>query len=45
MTYGCELSWRRAALAWMATALLRGYKGDESMVDGFRCFVGMYIYR
>nr|ACG44531.1 hypothetical protein [Zea mays] len=23
--YGCELSWRRTAMAWMAAALLRGY--------------------
>jgi hypothetical protein len=33
MDYACELSWRRAAVAWMAVALLRGYKEDESMVE------------
>jgi hypothetical protein len=26
--YGCELSWRRAVVAWMPVALLRGYRGD-----------------
>jgi hypothetical protein len=32
-------------LSWMATTLLRGYIGDESMVDGLMCYDGMYIYR
>jgi hypothetical protein len=31
---GWELSWRWAAVAWMAAVLLRGYRGDESMIDG-----------
>jgi hypothetical protein len=44
-TYGCELSWRRAAMAWMATVLRRGYRGDKSMIDGLRCYGGMYLYR
>jgi hypothetical protein len=43
--YGCELSWRRAAMAWMMAVLLRGYRGDESMIDGLRCYGGMYLYR
>jgi hypothetical protein len=34
MAYGCELSWWQAAVAWMAATLLRGYRGDESMVNG-----------
>jgi hypothetical protein len=29
----------------MAAALLRDYRGDESMVDGLRCYGGMYLYR
>jgi hypothetical protein len=33
--YGCELSWWWAFVAWMVAVLLRGYRGDESMVDGF----------
>jgi hypothetical protein len=45
VAYGCELSWRRAAVVWIAAALLRGYRGDESMVDGLRCYGGMYLYR
>ncbi|KAL5672267.1 hypothetical protein ACJX0J_016573, partial [Zea mays] len=32
--YGCEHSWRQTVMAWMAVALLRGYRGDESMIDG-----------
>jgi hypothetical protein len=43
--YGCELSWRRAAVAWMVAALLRSYTGDESMIDVLRCYGGMYLYR
>jgi hypothetical protein len=43
--YGCELSWRRAVVAWMAAALLRDYRGDESMIHGLRCYGGMYLYR
>jgi hypothetical protein len=41
--YGCELSWR-AAVVWMATVLLRRYRGNESMIDGLRCYGGMYLY-
>jgi hypothetical protein len=43
--YGYEFSWRWAVVAYMATTLLRGYRGDESMVDGLRCFGDMYLYR
>jgi hypothetical protein len=43
--YGCERSWRRTAVAWMAAALLRGYIEDESMIDGLRCYSGIYLYR
>jgi hypothetical protein len=43
--YGCELSWRRAVVAWMAAVLLRGYRGDAYMIDGLRCYGGMYLYR
>jgi hypothetical protein len=25
--------------------LPRGYGGDESMIDGLRCYGGMYLYR
>jgi hypothetical protein len=39
-TYGCELSWRRATVVWMTTVLLRDYRGDESMIDGLRCYDG-----
>jgi hypothetical protein len=35
--YGFELSWRRPNVVWMVTALLRGYRGDEFMVDGLKC--------
>jgi hypothetical protein len=37
VAYGFELSWRRPAVVWTVTALLRGYRGDESMVDGLKC--------
>jgi|UPI0002207B6B hypothetical protein len=45
--YGSELSWWRAVVAWMTAALLRGYRGDESMImiDGLRCYGCMYLYR
>jgi hypothetical protein len=43
--YGCELSCRRAVVAWMAAALLQGYREDESMINSFRCYGGMYLYR
>jgi hypothetical protein len=43
--YGCELSWRRAIVAWMTAALLQGYKEDDFMVDGLRCYGVMYLYR
>jgi hypothetical protein len=45
VTYDCELNWWWAVVAWMVVALLRDYKGDESMVDGLRCYGGMYLYR
>jgi hypothetical protein len=45
MAYGCELSWRQAAMAWMEAVLLRGYRGDESRIDGLRCYGSMYLYR
>jgi hypothetical protein len=32
-------------MAWMAAVLLQGYRGDESMIDGLRCYAGMYLYR
>jgi hypothetical protein len=32
-------------VAWMVAALLLGYRGDESMIDGLRCYGGMYLYR
>jgi hypothetical protein len=25
--------------------LLRSYRGDESMIDGLRCYGGIYLYR
>jgi hypothetical protein len=40
-----KFSWRRVALSWMTVALLRGYRADESMVDGLRCYGGIYLYR
>jgi hypothetical protein len=43
--YGYELSWRRAVVAWMPVALLRGYREDESMIDDLKCYGGMYLYR
>jgi hypothetical protein len=43
--YGCKLSWRRATVVWMAVVLLRGYRGDESIIYGLRCYGGMYLYR
>jgi hypothetical protein len=35
----------RVAVTWMMVVLLRGYRGDESMIDGLRCYGGMYLYR
>jgi hypothetical protein len=32
-------------VAWMAAALVRAYRGDESMVEGLRCYGDMYLYR
>jgi hypothetical protein len=32
-------------VAWMAAVLPRGYRGDESTIDGLRCYGGMYLYR
>jgi hypothetical protein len=32
-------------VAWMAAVLPRGYRGDESMIDGLRCYGDMYLYR
>ena len=29
----------------MVAALLRGYIGDESMVDALRCYGDMYLYK
>jgi hypothetical protein len=43
--YGCELSWRGDDVAWMEAALLRGYRGDDSIVDGLRWHGGMDLYR
>jgi hypothetical protein len=43
--YGCELSWRRAAVAWIAATLLQCYIEDECMIDGLRCYGDMYLYR
>jgi hypothetical protein len=43
VAYGCELSWRRAIVDWMATALLRDYRRYESMIDGLRFYDGMYL--
>jgi hypothetical protein len=45
VAYGSELSWLQTVVAWMAAALLRGYREDKSMVDGLRCYGGMYLYR
>jgi hypothetical protein len=43
--YECLLSWQWATVAWIAAVLLRGYRGDESMIDGLRCYGIMYLYR
>jgi hypothetical protein len=43
--YGYELSWRRATVAWMVAVLSQDYRGDESMIDGLRCYGGIYLYR
>jgi hypothetical protein len=43
--YGCELSWQRATVAWMAAVLPRDYREDESMIDGLRCYGDMFLYR
>jgi hypothetical protein len=32
-------------VAWMAAVLLRGYRGDESMIDDLRFYGCMYLYR
>jgi hypothetical protein len=32
-------------VAWMTSVVLRGYRGDESMIDGLRCYGGIYLYR
>jgi hypothetical protein len=32
-------------MAWMVVVLLRGYRGDESMIDGLRCYVFIYAGR
>jgi hypothetical protein len=45
VVYGCKLSWRRTDVAWMTVTLLRGYKGDDSMVDGLRWYDETYLYR
>jgi hypothetical protein len=29
----------------MTSVLLRDYRGDVSMIDGLRCYDGMYLYR
>jgi hypothetical protein len=34
-----------AVVAWMTSVVLRGYRGDESMIDGLRCYGGIYLYR
>jgi hypothetical protein len=43
--YGCELNWWPTIVAWMTMVLLRGFGGDESMIDGLRCSSDMYLYR
>jgi hypothetical protein len=43
--YGCELTWRQAVVAWMAAVVLQGYREDGSMIDGLKCYDGMYLYR
>jgi hypothetical protein len=32
-------------VAWMAAVLPRGYREDRFMIDGLRCYGGMYLYR
>jgi hypothetical protein len=32
-------------VAWMAAVLPRGYREDKFMIDGLRCYGGMYLYR
>ena len=32
-------------MAWMAAVLLRGYRGDVSMVEGLRWYDETYLYR
>jgi hypothetical protein len=32
-------------VAWMTSVVLRGYRGDESMIDGLRCYGGIYLHR
>jgi hypothetical protein len=43
--YGCEFSWRRVVVAWMAAVLPQGCREYESMIDGLRCYDDMYLYR
>jgi hypothetical protein len=43
--YGCELSYRWAAVAWIAAVLPRGYREDKFMIDGLMYYGGMYLYR
>jgi hypothetical protein len=40
-----SLAGGRAVVACMAAVLLRGYRGDKSMIDGLRCYGDMYLYR
>jgi hypothetical protein len=32
-------------VTWMSVVLLGDYGGDESTIDGLRCYGGMYLYR
>jgi hypothetical protein len=32
------------AASLVSGGLLRGYREDESIVDGLRCYGGMYLY-
>jgi hypothetical protein len=34
-----------AAMVWIVVVLLRDYREDESIIDGLRCYGGMYLYR
>jgi hypothetical protein len=43
--YSYELSWRWVVVAWMGSAMLRGYRGDESILVGLRCYGDMYLYK